>query len=249
MNRSLASCLVLILAATAGCKGESGSLSAASTSSQPSAPQGVNQSPGHDSPLPSQAPPFAGCSVAGVENGAKITCGDTSTIVNDGRPAPALPPPPKVPVLIDGRSSNPDGPEVQVGTQLISITKNASTELITVWIEKVDAVLQYENGIVSPRNTAVYFNSSDCSGDGVYQTNPDPHSFSFGMGDRIVYWDRYYRLNGVAMHCYPRSKRERDGSCTTITGPMTGDFNGFVATPADPGVTTVLSSGYRVKMK
>lgn len=229
--------MILVLLIAAGCKqeGADGEVISAKSAELPASISNTDnkQSGG-------------GCSVATVSGGAQITCGETTAFVANGSNSA----PQKIPVLYDGNvGNNPGGQYRQIGDYLISITKSQSTELITVWFEKEQAVLQYENGIVSPHNTAVFYNSNDCSGDGIYQTNPDVHSFAFGMGNRIIFWDRYYRLNNdKVVHCYPRSKREIDGTCTELA-TVQQDFNGFIAKPADVGVTTVLSSGYTVKLK
>ncbi|MEK2644884.1 hypothetical protein [Bdellovibrio sp. BCCA] len=223
--------LTVALATGIGCKQEGGETS------------GANELPSTVAPVSKSQE--SGCSVANVEGGAQITCGETQVFVPAGASAP-----PKIPRLINGNpGNNPSVQNMPIGDYLISVTKNNNAELITVWIEKEKAILQYENGMIYPRDTALYYNSRDCTGDGIYQTNPNVHSFAFGMADRIVYWDRYYRLSGIVEHCYPRSKKEKDGSCTEITGPVSGDFNGFIAKPAEPGVTPVLTSGYRVIMQ
>jgi hypothetical protein len=187
-----------------------------------------------------------GCSIQNVDGGSKITCGQSEAFIpGAGNSAP------KVPKLFDGDMQGyPPRPGAQVGDYLISVTKTSSNqELITIWIEKEKAIMQYENGMVIPRDKAIYFDSSDCSGDGVYQPNPDIHSYDFGMGNRIIYWDQYYKAGDVPTHCYPRSKKEKDGSCTTLTGPVSGDFNGYVAKPANPRVTVKLFGGYKIRVE
>lgn len=224
----------LMLAVSIGCKQEAATTESASTE-LPSAQ------------LPVVKSQDSGCKVESVDGGAQITCGETSAFL----PATANPVKAKVPVLINGPTNgNPENQNVQVGDYLISVTKSSNnTELITIWYEHDQAIAQYENGMIIPRDRAIYYDSRDCSGPGVYQTNPDINSFRFGMGNRFIYWDRFYRLGDTPTHCYPRSKKEKDGTCTEITGPMTGDFNGYVAEPTATSVHVMLSSGYKVRMK
>jgi hypothetical protein len=187
--------------------------------------------------------PESGCSVASVAGGAQITCGSTTALVANGTAVATAP----VPRLIDGPANAlPENQNVQIGDYLISMTRQDGAELITLWSASENATFQYENGAIYPRSQAISYDSRDCSGPGVYKVNDN---LSLAMGDRIVFWDRYYRIGSELTHCYPRSVKEKDGTCTEITGPMAGDFNGFVAEPSGLRVTTRLSKGYRIKVK
>ena len=236
-NKHLTCSLLIALFAVVGCKREA----------DQSQSSGSSESPSVISPAIAQSPTNSSCSVASVGGGAEITCGDSVAIVQHGTSAVAN----KVPRLIDGdQSGDPSRPEILVGDHVISVTKDGSlNELITIWVENADAILQYQNGVVIPRDRAVYFNSNDCSGQGMYQTNPNITSYSQGMGDRIIYWDNYYRIGSKRVHCYPRSKREQDGTCTAIASSTGNDFLGFEANRVNPGVTTVLTAGYKIKMR
>lgn len=192
------------------------------------------------------------CTIATVTGGAEITCGETKAFIANGNNATA----PKFPVLIDGSSNgmvNPSTPEVQVGDYLLSVAKDGASELITIWIEKEKAILQYKDRAVYPKDGAVFYESLDCSGEGLYQMSTVNGTYWWDnvrevAYDRIVYWDRYYRVNNKGGWIYPKSKKESNGSCTTNVNTAS-IVQGLYVTPADPGVTTVLLPGHRIKMK
>lgn len=178
-----------------------------------------------------------GCTVANVDGGAQITCGDTSAFVANG----ANMGPAKKPILY-----HDEGGSVgfkAVGDYVISVTKDAAeNQLITVWVESVDAVAQYENGFISPIVNAVYFNSNDCSGDARYRiTWPAPF-----MVDRLIFGDQYYKLTDEIITGAPQSKRMQDGSCVSAAGESS--FYALKAVPVSPGITTVLRH-YKIKVQ
>jgi len=193
----------------------------------------------------------SGCSIVNVEGGAQITCGDTSSFIANGQQGAQGPSGGSnalsAKLVIGGIA--PYGEEQVVGDHVVSIVKDDSgKDLITVWVSSVDAIAQYENGMISPILDAVFFDSNDCSGQAMAPTGKGT-SLVGVMGDRLIYSDVYYKLGHEVVSCYARSKRDKYGVCTEITGPM----NNFFALKADkvspPGLTTVLSPGYRIKVR
>lgn len=192
----------------------------------------------------------SGCSVANVDGGAQIICGDTSAFISNGQQGVQGPSGgangPSAKLVIGGVV--PYGDEQVVGDHVISVAKDTSgKDLITVWVSAVDAVAQYENGMISPILDAVYFDSADCSGQAMAPTGKGS-SLVGVMGDRLIYVDSYYKLGHEIVSCYARSKRDKDGSCAEITGPM-NNFYALKAGKVNPGITTVLPPGYRIKVR
>jgi len=190
----------------------------------------------------------SGCSVANVDGGVQVTCGDTSAFVPNGQQGPPGGLSGSSAKLVIGGDGSNYGPEQVVGDHVISIVKDSSgKDLITVWLSSIDSIAQYENGMISPILDAVYFDSNDCSGQVMAPTGKGSSLIGV-MGDRLIFVDAYYKLGHEIVSCYPRSKRDKDGVCSEITGPMS-NFYALKAVKVNPGITTVLPPGYRIKVR